>query len=84
MMNWDPKMKRDNTPVSKQRIEYDLPKLSKHTEEVSEAREAQRETGYKVRWHIGWGALVGWLILAALVAVIVYFLFSQWHYTPPS
>jgi hypothetical protein len=73
-MHWDPKM-RDNTLLSKQRVENDLPKLREHGEEVRQAREAQRETGYKVRWHIGWGALVGWLILAALVGVVVYFLF---------
>ena len=83
MMYWNAKS-QENTLVSKQRVENDLPKLREHAEEVRQAREAQRETGYKVRWHIGWGALVGWLILAALVAVIVYFLFSQWHYTPPS
>jgi hypothetical protein len=43
------------------------PKLLEHEKEVHEAREAQRETGYKVRWSIGWGELVSWLVLAAII-----------------
>jgi hypothetical protein len=65
-MYWDPKM-RDSTLLSKQRVEHDLPELSKHTEEVRQAREAQRETGYKGGWSIGWGAVVGWLVFAAVM-----------------
>jgi hypothetical protein len=52
-------------------------------EAVRDANAARKETGERVRWRISWGQLAGLLILAALVALVVYFLFFHWHYTPP-
>jgi uncharacterized membrane protein YukC len=54
-----------------------------HEHQVSEALQARRTSGYKVKWRISWGQVVGLLILAVLVALVVYFLFFQWHYIPP-
>ena len=35
--------------------------------QVGEALQARRASGYKVRWRIAWGQVVGWLIVAAIV-----------------
>lgn len=35
--------------------------------QVGEALQARRASGYKVRWRIAWGQVVGWLILAAIL-----------------
>jgi hypothetical protein len=44
-------------------------------EAVRDANAARKETGDRVRWRISWGQLAGLLILAALVALVVYFLY---------
>jgi hypothetical protein len=54
-----------------------------HEHQVDDALQARRTSGYKVRWRIAWGQVFGWLILAAILALVVYFLFFHWQYTPP-
>jgi hypothetical protein len=56
--------------------------LAQHGEDVHEAREAQRATGYKVRWSIGWRQLMGWLIFAAIVGGVM--LLSLHHFAAPA
>ncbi len=50
-----------------------------HAENVREARDARRATGYKVTWRIGWAQLVGWLLFAAIMIGVLVLLL---HHLP--
>lgn len=38
-----------------------------HEHQVGEALQARQASGYKARWRIAWGQVVGWLIIAAIL-----------------
>lgn len=42
-----------------------------HEHQVGEALQARRASGYKVRWRIAWGQVIGWLIVVAVVGGVL-------------
>jgi hypothetical protein len=76
-MAWDNpnRFKQDVEAYERQRwMENEVPKVTEHGEQVREAREARRASGYRARWHVAWAQVVGFLLAAAIVAGLVLFL----------
>ena len=76
-MAWDNsnRFKQDVEAYERQRwMENEVPKVTERAEQLREAREARRASGYRVSWRVAWAQVVGVLLAAAIVGGLVLFL----------
>jgi hypothetical protein len=76
-MAWDNpnRFQQDVGAYERQRwMENEVPKVTERGEQVREAREARRASGYRARWRVAWAQVVGFLLAVAIVAGLILFL----------
>jgi hypothetical protein len=56
--------------------EHDRERHEYEVQQQEQLHQARQVPGYKRRWRINWGQVIGWLILAAIFAGVVLLL---WH-----
>ncbi|HLJ81651.1 MAG TPA: hypothetical protein VKT52_09205 [Ktedonobacterales bacterium] len=74
-MQWDPRLgghDREEADLKDQEFRNAVG----YEHQVGEALQARQASGYKVRWRIAWGQVLGLLILAAVVAGFLLLLFA--------
>ncbi len=76
-MAWDNpnRFQQDVGAYERQRwMENEVPKVTERGEQVREALQARRASGYRARWRVAWAQVVGFLLAVAIVAGLVLFL----------
>ncbi len=75
MMDNPNRFQQDVGAYERQRwMENEVPKVTEHAEQLREAREVRRASGYRARLRVAWAQVVGVLLALAIVAGLFLFL----------